>query len=337
MAPQAKETKPSAEIAKETGARDASRGMRREGGASIAKDRLAPQARERKTGAEIAKKERFPQTDSNHRYVGDLNAPHGHKVRIDRVRQSDASGNPVERQELNQKREIVRREGERITLTRYNGKPERFKLSERQKARCESTLTSRNEAQGRRDAVLERVAQERGISRKDVKSKSLSTADHGTWKAATYEVQEHSRKIGERVAANHLLEHYRDANGRRPERLHPRPSERMDKSKSHPHEFDQVWKSGDRIVVVEAKGGQGDKNTFRKSPDGSKLQQGSRKYFNSVVNSMYRTKEGRSLATQLRRAAKEGKVDYLSVETPIKKDANGRGHIDTYKVRRFTI
>lgn len=73
LAPRAKETKPSAEIAKESDARGTSRGARREGGASTAMDRLAPRVKETKSSAEIAK--------------------------IDRVRRSDVSGNSVEQQE----------------------------------------------------------------------------------------------------------------------------------------------------------------------------------------------------------------------------------------------
>jgi hypothetical protein len=81
--------------------------------------------------------------------------------------------------------------------------------------------------------------------------------------------------------------------------------------------LDLVYKDGDRLIVVEAKGGASELAT--RTVEGGKIaQQGSKEYLNATLDSMER-RGGKyaEAAAEVREALKNGKVDYYKAKTPI--------------------
>jgi RHS repeat-associated protein len=102
--------------------------------------------------------------------------------------------------------------------------------------------------------------------------------------------------------------------------------------------FDQVWKVGDKILVVEAKGGGSRiERAFRTLPDGTKVFQGTREYALEIIRVMKQT-GGRAeeIALEVEKSLANGKLRYLAVETPYGVRA-GEPAINQIKLTEFDI
>ncbi|WP_328337087.1 hypothetical protein [Streptomyces violaceus] len=97
-------------------------------------------------------------------------------------------------------------------------------------------------------------------------------------------------------------------------------------------QFDQVWKHEDgRIVVIEAKSSPGTELGSRALPNGRQVSQGSREYFLDIIEAMRKRGE-RELVTDLRKALRDGKLEYVVV-----KGERNAGTYTGYQYRRFDI
>ncbi|RCH64434.1 hypothetical protein DT019_33415 [Streptomyces sp. SDr-06] len=133
--------------------------------------------------------------------------------------------------------------------------------------------------------------------------------------------------FGEAVARHHVIpEHYPDAKW-----------ETLDGPKNGNDQFDQVWKRDDgRFVVVEAKSSLDTELGQRRLPNGFNARQGSREYFEDILNEMKergRTNPNeRRLYRELSKALKQGKIDYILVKGNPK-----AGTYAGYSMRRFNL
>ncbi|WP_167158805.1 hypothetical protein [Streptomyces sp. MBT27] len=133
--------------------------------------------------------------------------------------------------------------------------------------------------------------------------------------------------FGEAVARHHVIpEHYPDAKW-----------ETLDGPKNGNDQFDQVWKRDDgSFVVVEAKSSLETELGQRRLPNGFNARQGSREYFEDILNEMKergRTNPNeRRLYRELRAALKQGKIDYVLVKGNPK-----AGTYAGYSMRRFDL
>ncbi|MEU6056419.1 hypothetical protein ABZ829_39095, partial [Streptomyces xanthochromogenes] len=133
--------------------------------------------------------------------------------------------------------------------------------------------------------------------------------------------------FGEAVARHHVIpEHYPDAKW-----------ETLDGPKNGNDQFDQVWKRDDgSFVVVEAKSSLETELGQRRLPNGFNARQGSREYFEDILNEMKergrRNPNERRLYRELRAALKQGKIDYVLVKGNPK-----AGTYAGYSMRRFDL
>ncbi|MBC3987369.1 hypothetical protein H8N00_00255 [Streptomyces sp. AC563] len=136
-----------------------------------------------------------------------------------------------------------------------------------------------------------------------------------------------SEKYGEDVARLHAVpDHYPHAI-------------RVDDGAFGNNRFDQIYRNPDgRYIVVEAKGSKSADLGYRKSHTGRLVTQGTREYFDTIVQEMRkRARKNRdadefALATKLGEALRNGKVDYVLVKA---KDNNG--HYAGYQMQHFDI
>ncbi|MER6122027.1 hypothetical protein ABT173_04900 [Streptomyces sp. NPDC001795] len=142
------------------------------------------------------------------------------------------------------------------------------------------------------------------------------------------EMLKQSELFGEHVAEHHAI----------PERYPG--AKRVDDGAFGNNRFDQVYKTSDgRFVVVEAKGSPEAKLGERTSFKGSRVQQGTREYFETILNEMEKRANKakdpteRKLARDLRKALAKGKVDYVLV----KAEATPAGKYAGYKMEQFNI
>jgi hypothetical protein len=152
-----------------------------------------------------------------------------------------------------------------------------------------------------------------------------------------YELNEQSRQIGERGAVHYIQQKYPNAV---PEYGGPNAVSRSG-------DFDQVWKvpgkgadGGDLYVVVEAKGGSSPLGTRKVQGGQKEATQGSKEYFDEIVDSVSKDKkssEARRVGRDLTKAQKRGDVQYLEVRTPIREDKFGKGTVKETKVNEFDI
>ncbi|MEW2294484.1 hypothetical protein ABZ719_17515 [Streptomyces sp. NPDC006743] len=97
-------------------------------------------------------------------------------------------------------------------------------------------------------------------------------------------------------------------------------------------QFDQVWTHEDgRVVVVEAKSSTGTELGRRTLATGRQVSQGSREYFDDIIRVMRKRGEF-ELVADIRRAMKEGKLEYVVV-----KGEKNAGIYSGYQYRRFDI
>ncbi|MDI5969941.1 hypothetical protein POF50_011430 [Streptomyces sp. SL13] len=140
-----------------------------------------------------------------------------------------------------------------------------------------------------------------------------------------------AESYGEAIARHHVIpEHYE---GAVQETLHG-PANGND-------QFDQVWRTQDgRYVVVEAKSNVATQLGARNLPDGVRVSQGSRAYFEDIIREMEKralknpAKYGSDgeLAQSLSHALDDGKVDYIVV-----KGNDNAGQYAGYSMRKFDI
>ncbi|MFG2667393.1 hypothetical protein ACGFY6_24520 [Streptomyces sp. NPDC048387] len=100
-------------------------------------------------------------------------------------------------------------------------------------------------------------------------------------------------------------------------------------------QFDQVYKHGDRYVVVEAKS-QVTTELGERRINGVRTAQGTRKYFEDILDQMEKrgkkSKSEEELADALRTALEEDRIDYVVV-----KGQDSMGSYTGYTIRRFDI
>ncbi|MFF7264969.1 hypothetical protein ACFZCL_32465 [Streptomyces sp. NPDC008159] len=137
-----------------------------------------------------------------------------------------------------------------------------------------------------------------------------------------------SELFGERVAEHHAI----------PERYPG--ARRVDDGAFGNNRFDQIYKNPDgSFVVVEAKGSIKARIGERTSSLGNRVQQGTREYFETILDQMQeRAKKARDtdemkLARDLRKALVRDKVDYVLV----KADATPDGKYAGYSMEQFNI
>ncbi|MBO0917491.1 hypothetical protein [Streptomyces laculatispora] len=134
-----------------------------------------------------------------------------------------------------------------------------------------------------------------------------------------------SETYGEEVARLHAIpELYPNA---KPETLHG-PANGND-------QFDQVYRDGDRFIVVEAKS-HVDTKLGERVVNGARYSQGSRTYFLDILDQMKKRKrefpsEGK-LSTDLRDALRDGRVDYVVV-----RGQDNAGTYTGYSTQKFDI
>ncbi|MFE0326759.1 hypothetical protein ACFW08_08135 [Streptomyces sp. NPDC058960] len=140
-------------------------------------------------------------------------------------------------------------------------------------------------------------------------------------------MSEASEAFGEAVAEHHVIpEHY----------PHAKRME-LDGPANGNDQFDQVWQREDGgFVVVEAKSSTGTQLGARNLPDGTRVSQGTREYFNDILREMRirgrRNPKELKLATALNKALRDGKLDYILVKGNPK-----AGRYDGYLMEKFDI
>lgn len=142
------------------------------------------------------------------------------------------------------------------------------------------------------------------------------------------EMLKQSELFGENVAEHHAIpEAYPGA-------------ERIDNGEFGNNRFDQVYRTTDgRLVVVEAKGSLKAVLGERTSHLGNRVQQGTREYFETILEEMQRRAKRvndpaeKALVKELRIALLEDKVDYVLV----KADATPAGRYAGYEMKQFNI
>jgi hypothetical protein len=110
-----------------------------------------------------------------------------------------------------------------------------------------------------------------------------------------------------------------------------------------PGTFDQVWQVADadgakRLIVVEAKGGSSELGS-RAVGGGTRAEQGTRAYFNSIVDTLRDSEDPklRALGRQLRKMDPDEGVRYLHSRTPISTSETDRSLADLIRLREFDI
>lgn len=132
---------------------------------------------------------------------------------------------------------------------------------------------------------------------------------------------------GEAVAEHHVIpEHYPNST-----------RETLDGPANGNDQFDQVWRRPDgSYVVVEAKSSTRTELNARTLPNGLRVTQGTREYFNDILREM--RKRGRRnpnearLANELKMALDEGRLDYIVVKGNL-----NTGQYTGYTTQKFDI
>ncbi|MFJ7422401.1 hypothetical protein ACIQXD_27940 [Streptomyces uncialis] len=130
-----------------------------------------------------------------------------------------------------------------------------------------------------------------------------------------------SENYGEGIARHHAI----------PERFPGAVEQTLHGPKSGAHQFDQVYKHGDRYIVVEAKSNIRTELGSRMI-DGVRHSQGSRPYFRDIIEQMRNRPKDSALADDLDMALMEGRVDYVEV-----KGMDTTGTYNGYEMRQFDI
>jgi hypothetical protein len=186
-----------------------------------------------------------------------------------------------------------------------------------------------------RTQVLDRLHAVRDEARKvymplherELRGEPLTKAETGQMYAALQKMNDQSRLIGEQGAASAIKTRYAN-----PELVYGGPA-----AGSKSGDFDQVWKVGDRYIVVEAKGGAAPLGSRRVGDDVA--MQGTPEYFEKIVELMSKSKnpDTARLAKDIEKAAEAGKVSYVEARTPVRIGSDGRGSSPEVKLREFDL
>ncbi|MYQ75479.1 MULTISPECIES: hypothetical protein [unclassified Streptomyces] len=175
------------------------------------------------------------------------------------------------------------------------------------------------------DNLMEKWKAEAGSLHKthdDFESGQLLKETTDAYKQTHTDMGDAAEEFGEAAAEHHFIaERYPDFE--RQELRGP---------KNGNDQFDQVWIHEDgRVVVIEAKSSIGTELGQRKLPDGSKVSQGSKEYFDDIVKKMKDRKESDTVRS-IRKALRSGKLEYVVV-----KGEKNMGQYTGYRYRRFDI
>ncbi|MGI5470647.1 hypothetical protein [Streptomyces sp. CA-132043] len=137
----------------------------------------------------------------------------------------------------------------------------------------------------------------------------LMKESSGQYKEAHSHMRDSAEDYGESIAEHHVIpEHYAGAT-----------REPLDGPLNGNDQFDQVWRREDGgFVVVEAKSNVKTRLGARNLPDGKRVSQGTREYFDDILREMQ--ERGRTnpkeqeLADELEEALMDGKLDYIVVK-----------------------
>jgi hypothetical protein len=154
----------------------------------------------------------------------------------------------------------------------------------------------------------------------------LSQSDSEKLRKIYAEINEQSRQLGENAAEAVMK-------GRGGKKIYP-----TGKPYSTSGDFDQVWKVGDEIQIIEAKGGASGLGS-RQIAQGVRAEQGTVEYAKSIAQNMAKngaTKEIRQLGDELLRAIAQGKVKYVLVRAPIGEEL-GTAVLRDVKVSEFVL
>jgi hypothetical protein len=214
---------------------------------------------------------------------------------------------------------VARVAGDPVRPTYVNDQPTILNLSAGDRRAYESTLRARDQAMAARDRLLDLKERQQVVltARQDAELRRLQ----GT-------VSEQSRIVGEIGARQYVEQTYPNAR-----LVYGGPN-----AGSQAGDFDQIWRvpgtngTGDRFILVEAKGGSATLGTRR---IGTQVEtQGTTAYYNEIMSIMSRSQDPnvRRLMDEVRGAHDRGGVSYLEIKTPI----HG-GAVDDVRVREFRI
>ncbi|MGW0171828.1 hypothetical protein ACWDWT_42720, partial [Streptomyces sp. NPDC003343] len=147
------------------------------------------------------------------------------------------------------------------------------------------------------------------------------------YKAAHRDMRDSAEAYGESIAEHHVIpEHYPHAT-----------REPLDGPLNGNDQFDQVWRRDDGgYVVVEAKSSVDTELGARNLPNGERVSQGTRKYFDDILREMRgrgrQNPKEMDLADELERALKDNKLDYIVV-----KGNRNVGEYAGYTMSKFDI
>ncbi|MGW3421327.1 hypothetical protein [Streptomyces phaeochromogenes] len=141
------------------------------------------------------------------------------------------------------------------------------------------------------------------------------------------DMSESSEAYGETIAEHHVI----------PERYPNAERMELDGPANGNDQFDQVWRREDGgYVVIEAKSSTSTKLGARNLPNGMRVSQGTREYFDDILSEMRvrgrRNPNELRLALELKKALKSGKLDYVLV-----KGNPNNGHYAGYTMEKFDI
>lgn len=147
------------------------------------------------------------------------------------------------------------------------------------------------------------------------------------YRSAHRDMGRFAEAYGEAIAEHHLI----------PESYPNATREPLDGPANGNDQFDQVWRREDGgFVVVEAKSSVDTPLGARNLPNGERVSQGTRKYFDDILREM--RERGRTnskemeLADELEMALKDGKLDYVVVKGNLNK-----GQYAGYTTHKFDI
>ena len=136
-----------------------------------------------------------------------------------------------------------------------------------------------------------------------------------------------AEKYGEAIAQHHVI----------PERYANAKREILDGPANGNDQFDQVWRRrGGGYVVIEAKSNVKTELGARNLPNGKRVAQGTREYFDDILREMRergrKNRNERRLAKELEDALDQGKLDYILVKGKV-----SGGKYAGYHMRKFDI
>ncbi|UFP92752.1 hypothetical protein [Gloeobacter morelensis] len=197
-----------------------------------------------------------------------------------------------------------------------------------QTAQYEQLLTERDAWREQRDRAITEHRQAAIEGNDALAERKLEEAAK-----AGYQLNERSRRLAEKAAEEYMHKSY----GEKATLAYPERVDGSEFSKSQSGDFDQVWKvkgddGNETYVVIEAKGGSS-RLGARKTPSGI-AQQGSPEYFEAIAENM--SVKGETIGSELLSAHKNGNVQYLKVQLPIK-EQGGASQINSAKIREFSL